>query len=35
VCKCGIGKRSDGKNSGCRPVLTQAEQVVIGKDDTR
>ncbi|KAM0896177.1 hypothetical protein ACQ4PT_023353 [Festuca glaucescens] len=30
VCKCGIGKRSDGKNSGCRPVLRQAEQVVIG-----
>ncbi|CAM0948810.1 unnamed protein product [Alopecurus aequalis] len=30
VCKCRIGKRSDGKNSGCRPVLTQAEQVVIG-----
>nr|XP_045084253.1 wall-associated receptor kinase 2-like [Aegilops tauschii subsp. strangulata] len=30
VCKCGIGKKSDGKNSGCRPVLTQAEQVVIG-----
>ncbi|KAI4988371.1 hypothetical protein ZWY2020_030001 [Hordeum vulgare] len=30
VCKCGIGKKSDGNNSGCRPVLTQAEQVVIG-----
>ncbi|CAM0948802.1 unnamed protein product [Alopecurus aequalis] len=30
VCRCGIGKRSDGTNSGCRPVLTQAEQVVIG-----
>lgn len=30
VCKCGIGKRSDGKNSGCQPVLSQIERVVIG-----
>ncbi|CAM0902486.1 unnamed protein product [Alopecurus aequalis] len=30
VCKCGVGKVSDGKNSGCRPVLTQPEQVIIG-----
>ncbi|XP_062201889.1 wall-associated receptor kinase 1-like [Phragmites australis] len=30
TCKCKIGTRSDGTNFGCRPVLSQAEQVVIG-----
>ncbi|KAF8655695.1 hypothetical protein HU200_061017 [Digitaria exilis] len=30
ICKCRIGTRSDGTNSGCRPVLSIAEQVVIG-----
>ncbi|WVZ91286.1 hypothetical protein U9M48_037477, partial [Paspalum notatum var. saurae] len=30
ICKCRIGTRSDGTNSGCRPVLSKAEQVVIG-----
>ncbi|PAN21903.2 hypothetical protein PAHAL_3G498400 [Panicum hallii] len=30
ICKCRIGTRSDGKNSGCRPVLTQTEQVATG-----
>ncbi|KAJ1266409.1 hypothetical protein BS78_08G148900 [Paspalum vaginatum] len=30
ICKCRIGTRSDGTNSACRPVLSQAEKVVIG-----
>ncbi|CAD6266888.1 unnamed protein product [Miscanthus lutarioriparius] len=29
ICKCRIGTRSDGTNSGCRPVLSKAEQAVI------
>nr|CAB3466523.1 unnamed protein product [Digitaria exilis] len=34
ICKCRMGTRSDGTNSGCRPVLSKAELVVIGKDHT-
>jgi hypothetical protein len=34
-CKCRAGTRSDGTNSGCRPVLRQAEKVVVGKGHTR
>ncbi|KAK3140243.1 hypothetical protein QOZ80_5AG0398050 [Eleusine coracana subsp. coracana] len=30
ICKCEMGQREDGKNSGCRSVLSRAEQVVIG-----
>ncbi|BAT18090.1 Os12g0615300, partial [Oryza sativa Japonica Group] len=30
LCKCKLGKRSDGTNYGCRPLRTTAEQVVIG-----
>ncbi|KAF8762927.1 hypothetical protein HU200_008773 [Digitaria exilis] len=30
TCICRMGKISDGTNSGCRPVLGEAEQVVIG-----
>uniref|UniRef100_A0A0E0BV82 Protein kinase domain-containing protein n=1 Tax=Oryza glumipatula TaxID=40148 RepID=A0A0E0BV82_9ORYZ len=30
LCKCKLGKRSDGTNYGCRPLHTTAEQVVIG-----
>ncbi|KAL6847113.1 hypothetical protein ACP4OV_022966 [Aristida adscensionis] len=30
TCKCKIGTKSDGKNSGCHPVLGEADQVVIG-----
>ncbi|RLN28111.1 hypothetical protein C2845_PM05G01700 [Panicum miliaceum] len=30
ICKCRAGTRSDGTNSGCRPVLSQAEKVVVG-----
>jgi len=35
ICKCRAGARSDSTNSGCRPVLSQAEKVVVGKDHTR
>ena len=31
LCKCKLGKRSDGTNYGCRPLRTRAEQVAIGK----
>ncbi|KAJ1266405.1 hypothetical protein BS78_08G148600, partial [Paspalum vaginatum] len=34
ICKCRIGTKSDGTNSGCRPVLSKAEQVVIGLSAT-
>nr|CAB3462636.1 unnamed protein product [Digitaria exilis] len=34
ICKCRMGTRYDGTNSGCRPVLSKAELVVIGKDHT-
>ncbi|CAL4897736.1 unnamed protein product [Urochloa decumbens] len=30
ICRCKIGTRSDGTNSGCRPVLSQSEKVVVG-----
>ncbi|CAN6329896.1 unnamed protein product [Urochloa humidicola] len=30
ICKCRIGAGSDGTNSGCRPLLSKAEQAVIG-----
>ncbi|KAL6622653.1 hypothetical protein ACP70R_032532 [Stipagrostis hirtigluma subsp. patula] len=30
ICRCRVGTRSDGTNSGCRPVLTQANQVIVG-----
>ncbi|TVU49040.1 hypothetical protein EJB05_00331, partial [Eragrostis curvula] len=29
ICKCRMGTRQNGENSGCRPVLSRAEQVVI------
>ncbi|KAL6643750.1 hypothetical protein ACP70R_018516 [Stipagrostis hirtigluma subsp. patula] len=29
ICRCRVGTRSDGTNSGCRPVLTQANQVIL------
>jgi predicted metal-binding protein len=32
ICKCRMGTRHDGKNSGCQPVLNRAGQVVVGKD---
>ncbi|KAL6643748.1 hypothetical protein ACP70R_018514 [Stipagrostis hirtigluma subsp. patula] len=28
-CRCKVGTRSDGTNSGCRPVLRQTEKVII------
>jgi hypothetical protein len=34
MCKCAVGKKSDGTNYGCRPILTKAEQVATGKDNT-
>ncbi|XP_062204598.1 wall-associated receptor kinase 4-like [Phragmites australis] len=30
ICKCRIGTRPDGTNSGCRPLLRQTELVAIG-----
>uniref|UniRef100_A0A0D9Y1G2 Protein kinase domain-containing protein n=1 Tax=Leersia perrieri TaxID=77586 RepID=A0A0D9Y1G2_9ORYZ len=30
MCKCGIGKRSDGTNYGCQPALGHVERVVAG-----
>uniref|UniRef100_J3NF05 Protein kinase domain-containing protein n=1 Tax=Oryza brachyantha TaxID=4533 RepID=J3NF05_ORYBR len=30
MCKCGIGKRLDGTNYGCQPVLSHVEQLVAG-----
>ncbi|KAL6847114.1 hypothetical protein ACP4OV_022967 [Aristida adscensionis] len=30
ICRCRIGTRSDGTNSGCRPMLGKTEQLVIG-----
>ncbi|CAL4897740.1 unnamed protein product [Urochloa decumbens] len=30
MCKCTVGKRSDGTNYGCRPILTKSEQVAMG-----
>jgi len=32
ICRCRIGTKSDGRNSGCQPVLRQSEQVIIGKN---
>jgi hypothetical protein len=34
TCICRMGKKPYGTNSGCRPVIGQVEQVVIGKCDS-
>ncbi|CAN6348510.1 unnamed protein product [Urochloa humidicola] len=30
ICRCRIGTRSDGTNSGCRPLLSQSEKIAVG-----